>query len=65
MDAEQNLKAQSLAVTDIAQRVLGLTTLDTRDSDALDFHDIHIENIRAALNAAYEAGFKTNAKPTN
>lgn len=45
-------------MTDIAQRVLGLTTLDTRDSDAHDFHDIHIENIRAALNAAYEAGMK-------
>jgi hypothetical protein len=62
LDAEQKLKAQSLAVTDIAHRVLGLKTLDTQESDALDFHDLHIENIRAALNAAYEAG-QLNKKP--
>jgi hypothetical protein len=56
LDAEQKLKAQSLAVTDIARRVLGIKTLEIQESDALDFHDLHIENIRAALNAAYEAG---------
>ena len=61
MNTEENLKAQSLAVADVARRVLKLETLDTRDSDALDFHDLHIENIRAALNAAYEAG-ATNKK---
>lgn len=62
MNTEENLKAQSLAVADIARRVLKLETLDTRDSDALDFHDLNIETIRAALNAAYEAGAKTASK---
>jgi hypothetical protein len=56
LNTEQKLKAQSLAVTDIALRVLGLKTLETQDSDALDFHDLSVENIRTALNEAYEAG---------
>jgi hypothetical protein len=49
----------------MAQRVLGLTTLDTRDSVALDFHDIHIENIRSTLKAAFEAGFTQQVQNDN
>ena len=40
----------------IAQTILGLETLDTRNSDRLDFHDLAIWNIKAALQAAFEAG---------
>lgn len=40
----------------IAKQHLGLDTLDTRNSDALDFHDLAVWNIRAALEAAYHAG---------
>ena len=40
----------------IAQTFLGLETLDTRNSDRLDFHDLAVWNIKAALQAAFEAG---------
>ena len=40
----------------IAQTILGLETLDTRNSDRLDFHDLAVWNIKAALQAAFEAG---------
>jgi hypothetical protein len=58
MDADKNLVNQSVIVASVANRILGLKTLDTQNSDSLDFHDLSTENIRAALNAAYEAGFK-------
>lgn len=31
-------------------------TLDTRNSDSLDFHDCSVAQIRAALEAAFAAG---------
>jgi len=40
----------------IAQEVLHIPTLRTRDSDGLDFHDIGVASLRLALQAAYEAG---------
>ena len=35
---------------------LGFETIDTRNSDSLDFCDVHVANLRRALEAAYEAG---------
>lgn len=37
-------------------RVLGIETLETRNSDSLDFHDLAVWTVRAALDAAYAAG---------
>jgi len=42
----------------IAAKHLGLETLETRNSDRLDFSDQAVWAIRAALEAAYEAGRK-------
>ena len=36
-------------------------TLETRNSDGLDFHDVAVWQIRTALQAAYDAG--RSAKP--
>lgn len=47
---------QAAAVEKIARDVLGLETLETRKSDGLDFHDLAVWNIKAALEAAYKAG---------
>ena len=47
----------------IAQTLLGLETLDTRNSDRLDFHDVAVWNIKAALQAAFEAGQQAGKKP--
>ena len=40
----------------IARELLGIKTLETRNSDSLDFHEIAVWNLRAALEAAYKAG---------
>lgn len=40
----------------IAGQLLGLDTLETRNSDSLDFREQAVWNIKAALEAAYEAG---------
>jgi hypothetical protein len=45
---------RALAV--IAKQHLDLETLETRRSDSLDFHDLAVWRIRAALEAAFEAG---------
>ena len=39
-----------------------IETLETRNSDRLDFHDVAVWAIRAALEAAYEAGRVAGAK---
>ena len=44
------------AIAEIARRCLGIKTLETRRSDAADFHSVAVWNVREALIAAYEAG---------
>jgi hypothetical protein len=44
------------ALAAIARLHLRLDTLETRRSDSLDFHEHAIWSIRAALEAAFEAG---------
>lgn len=59
-------KAQPAApealILDIATRHFFIETLETRNSDRLDFHDVAVWAIRAALEAAYEAGRVAGAK---
>lgn len=54
MNSKQNPRAEKLE--QIAQTVLGIETLQTRNRDALDFHDIGVAGLRIALENAYEAG---------
>ena len=49
-------------IESIARRILKIGTLETRNSDALDFHDLAVWNIREALDAAYEAGRQSAAR---
>ena len=44
------------AIERIARDVLAIETLETRNSDQLDFHDLAVWTLRSALEAAYEAG---------
>jgi len=46
----------------IATRHFFVETLDTRNSDQLDFHDVAVWAMRAALEDAYEAGRIAGAK---
>lgn len=45
------------AILAAAQR-LGFTTLETRNSDSLDFRDIHVATLADVLAQVYEAGRK-------
>jgi len=40
----------------IAKEHLHIDTLETRNSDSLDFHDVAVWSVKAALEAAYRAG---------
>ena len=40
----------------IAKKHLSIDTLNRQKSDSLDFHDLAVWNIEAALQAAFEAG---------
>ena len=44
------------ALEQIAQKHLGIEILQTQKSDRLDFHDLGVWSIEAALKAAFEAG---------
>ena len=43
-------------IEQIARQHLGFETLDERKSDSLDFRDVSVWSVEAALRAAYEAG---------
>lgn len=45
-------------LTQIAQQRLDIETLETRKSDRLDFHEVAVWNLKAALEAAYRAGLE-------
>ena len=48
-------------LTQIASQHLGIETLETRNSDSLDFHDVAVWTLREALQAAYVAGVAQGA----
>jgi hypothetical protein len=50
---------QTLAA--IARQHLGIPTLETENSDILDFHDVSVWSVKAALQAAYDAGANSHA----
>jgi hypothetical protein len=59
-----NLTAQRDAqLLEIAQRQFRIETLETQNWDRLDFHDVAVWAIRAALEEAFEAGRR--AGPAN
>ena len=51
-------------LTLIAQKHLGIETLETRRSDSLDFHDVAVWCFRDALEAAFNAGVEQGRKAT-
>ncbi|MGX0879451.1 hypothetical protein ACSSV4_004160 [Roseovarius sp. MBR-154] len=45
-----------------AKHFYSIETLETRNSDRLDFHDVAVWSIRAALEEAYAAGVAAASK---
>lgn len=58
MNSENDLKINPL-ISEIAVKFLGVKTLETQNSDALDFHDLAVWTLKAALEAAFNAGCKS------
>lgn len=50
-----NKKATQI-IERIAHEMLDIETLETRNSDSLDFHDVAVWQVRKALEAAFRAG---------
>lgn len=46
----------------IAKQYLRVDTLETRNSDNLDFYDISVWGLKEALEAAYKAGQESQTK---
>lgn len=55
-----NLKTEITQAAALLERIarehMDIDTLETRNSDSLDFHSLSVWQIRAALEAAYQAG---------
>ena len=58
-------KARDQQLQRIAAEHLFVETLQTRNSDRLDFYDVSVWGIRQALIDAFEAGQKASAKQTH
>ena len=51
-------------IEELALKHLRIETLETRMSDSLDFYDCAVWNIKAALEAAYQAGANKSIEET-
>ena len=49
-------------LTRISQEHLFIDTLETQNSDSLDFHDVSVWGVKEALIAAYQAGLAAAQK---
>jgi hypothetical protein len=54
--------SEALLLEIAAKHVHSLETLETRNRDCLDFHDVAVWAIRAALEEAFEAGRRAGAQ---
>lgn len=55
-------KTADQKLADIAAKFLGLETLETRNSDRLDFSDQAVWQLKAALEAAYLTGLTDGSR---
>ena len=55
--------AREALILDIAQRRFFIETLETRNRDRLDFHDVAVWAIRDAPEEAFEAGRRAATQP--
>lgn len=56
---DKTMKKEDI-LTKIAKNRIGAETLETRNSDSLDFYDISVLALKEMLEQAYEAGRKAN-----
>ncbi len=51
-----NTSTRDKYLADLARRILNIQTLEVRNRDRLDFHEVGVWALRQALEMAYEAG---------
>tara|TARA_R110002049_G_scaffold257436_1_gene432875 strand:+ start:157 stop:366 length:210 start_codon:yes stop_codon:yes gene_type:complete len=56
-----NTETPEALILEIATRHFFVETLETRNRDRLDFHDVAVWAMRAALEEAFEAGRRAGA----
>jgi len=59
MTTKQTKAYKDESVAKIASSFLWIETLETRNADRLDFHQVAVWQVKAALEAAFEAGRQT------
>jgi len=47
-------------INNIAREFMAIATLETQDSDELDFHEVAVWQLKDALQAAYDAGSESS-----
>ena len=57
--------ARDAELLEIARGQFRIETLETRNRDRLDFHDVAVWAIRAAIEEAFEAGRRAGPTDTN
>ena len=60
-----NNQARDQQLLQIATDHLFIETLETHNSDRLDFHDVSVWAVKAALRAAFEAGQQSHITNDN
>ena len=58
-------QARDQQLQTIATDHLFIATLETRNSDRLDFHDVSVWAVKAALQAAFQAGQQSHLTNNN
>jgi len=58
MKTEEPIIGKNECLSQIAKHYLGIKTLEVRNSDRLDFHDVGVASLKDALEAAYRAGLE-------
>jgi hypothetical protein len=56
------MKTINPLLTRIAQKTLGIDTLQPQGTDRLDFHEVSVQGLHDALEAAYNAGAEQGRK---
>jgi len=62
MNTSAKTNPKDALIMEIARRHFFIVTLETRERDSLDFHDVAVWAMRAALEEAFEAGRASTAK---
>ena len=57
------IRSMHQALNAIARNVLDVPTLECRNSDSLDFHELSVWQLREALEKAYRAGIYEGGRP--